>query len=152
LSVRGIPQKLIPHFSSINYKMTTLSSLPHSNLTAFLSEEFTLTYGEKDEKQLALYLTLKQYMSAKTKKLEVMGAKSSLSIDQLIEYQQTGVVKGAGIKGTDWKSKVSLAEAKWYELRLRHTDRLVCIDVDGSFGQKGDIDYEPYFLNNYGRN
>lgn len=75
----------------------------------------------------------------------MIGGKSNFTKDQLVEFWTTGVVVKGKDKNTDYKRFVSDSETELYEIRLRHTDRLVMIDVDGSFGNKNDITTKQFF-------
>jgi phage/plasmid-associated DNA primase len=59
---------------------------------------------------------------------KMIGTKNNLSLEQIKQLREKGLIKTD--KG-NYIHPVSDSEATHFELRLRHTDHIVCVDVDG---------------------
>jgi len=111
-----------------------------TTLSDLINDEFCMV--NEDGNDVYFALPLSTYFDKKENKDKVKGSKNSLTKEQFIELLDTGKVVGAGYNGADWKPACEMKDAERIEIKLRHTNRIVMIDIDGSFGGKGDITME----------
>lgn len=84
-------------------------------------EHFLLNNFQADDGTL-IGLPMKEYNG------NMIGTKNNLSLEQIKQLREKGLIKTE--KG-NYIHPVSDNEATHFELRLRHTDNIVCVDVDG---------------------
>jgi phage/plasmid-associated DNA primase len=112
---------------------TTTTTSTTADMHTFMANHFTTKYENKD---VYLAVAVKEKFNKKTNERMKVGAKSSLTVEQLYELQETGMVKNASKKRAtgevmDYKEQ-PLAEADYYELRPMLTpENVLCLDIDG---------------------
>ena len=94
-----------------------------------------LTTNFQTENGTPMFLPLKQYEN------KMIGTKNNLTLKELIDVYAKGFVKQNDGKVYNMIAK---NETTHYELRLKYSDNIVCVDIDG-LNENGDITLEQFW-------
>ena len=93
-----------------------------------------LTNNFQTDSGTPMFLPLKQYEN------KMIGTKNNLTLKELIDVYAKGFVKQNDGKVYNMIAKNEITH---YELRLKYTDNIVCVDIDG-LNENGDITLEQF--------